>query len=388
MNQKTLHIAIDGNEANVSQRVGSNQYAFQLLSAMAEQLRARADISVTVLLSQKPMPDFPREHKRWKYRIFGPKAFWTQWALPVHLWLHASEYDVFFTPGHYAPRWSAVPYVSSVMDLAFLHYPHQFRKKDYLQLKHWTKYSVKSAKKVVTISQFSKQEIEKYYGLKPSQIVVAYPAIEKWEQVSQSTIRKVQRKFRIETPFWLYVGTLQPRKNVTTLVKAFELLWQQAHKKDARDLPQQLVIAGKVGWLADELLEQIKNSPVKKRIVLTGYVTEAEKKALLSSATGFSLLGLYEGFGIPALEALQAGTPVVVSNTSSLPEVVGSAGFLVDPASAEKVAKKMREVTEMSAGQLIKLKKQMNAQVSHFNWVKSAEIVIETLENVIAKKSS
>ncbi|MEN8253749.1 MAG: hypothetical protein ABFQ62_05250 [Patescibacteria group bacterium] len=158
-----MHIVIDGNEANIKTRVGSNVYAFELIFALEKLTKKRNDIEITVLLSEKKISDLPNKRKNWNYQIVKPKKFWTQWALPIHLYKNQKNYDVFFTPGHYAPRISPIPYVSSIMDLAFLKYPKQFKKSDLLQLKNWSKYSAKNAKKIITISQFSKEEIVKFY---------------------------------------------------------------------------------------------------------------------------------------------------------------------------------------------------------------------------------
>ena len=117
-----LHSAIDGNEANVESRVGSNVYAFELLQALEEKTRDNPTIAVTVLLSSPAKSFLPVERQGWKYQVVGPQKFWTQWALPLHLFAKRKQYDIFFTPGHYAPRIASIPYVSSVMDTTYLDY--------------------------------------------------------------------------------------------------------------------------------------------------------------------------------------------------------------------------------------------------------------------------
>jgi hypothetical protein len=172
-----LRIAIDGNEANIKNRVGSNVYAFEVLWALERMTRTRADIEITILVSTKPIQDLPQTRAGWNYQVIQPQPLWTQFALPIHLFVHRSRYDVFFTPGHYAPRLSSLPYVSSVMDVAYLKFPEQFQDKDVIQLKDWTGYSVRHAHKVVAISQSTKADVVKYYKRKPQDVVVAYPSI-------------------------------------------------------------------------------------------------------------------------------------------------------------------------------------------------------------------
>ena len=135
-------IGVDGNEANIKNRVGSNQYAFELLQALWKLDKKHHWL---IYLRKKPRVDMPREREGWHYRVFGPSRFWTQWRLPLDLYLHQPRPDVFFTPGHYSPRWCPVPLVIAIMDLGYLHFPEQFTKPIYYQLKKWTERSIKKA---------------------------------------------------------------------------------------------------------------------------------------------------------------------------------------------------------------------------------------------------
>ena len=139
---KPLRIAIDGNDANVSQRVGSNVYNFQVLQELWNLTRDEKKYDCTVLLAAPQKDDFPPERKNWRYEVVTPKRFWTQWALPWHLFWFQKSYDVYYTTSHYAPRLSAVPYVNTIHDLAFLEFPTQFDRKDLFQLKNWTAYKI------------------------------------------------------------------------------------------------------------------------------------------------------------------------------------------------------------------------------------------------------
>lgn len=384
----TLRIAIDGNEANISQRVGSNAYAYELLIALEKLTEQRGNINCTILLAQPPQADLPAKRQGWSYQVVQPGPLWTQIGLPIHLFLHRQDYDVFFTPGHYGPRVSTIPYVSSVMDLSFLEYPNQFKRKDYLQLREWTRYSVKHAAKLVAISQFTKADIVKRYGRDKKDIVVAYPALlsAKPSEIKDQSSR-VLSKFEIFDQYILYVGTLQPRKNLLNLVEAFEKVVSDCHP-DRNPAQLQLVIAGKVGWLAEPLLEKIKNSRFTKRIILTGYVTEAEKEVLYRNSITSVLIGFYEGFGIPALEAMAFGTVPLVSATTSLPEVVEKAGFQVDPGNVTAIVKKLKEIIGLPAKERAQFLRLGREQVENFSWAESAKVVLETLEKVAKRDKS
>lgn len=380
---KTLKIAIDGNEANAINRVGSNVYAFEILVNLYQLIKNKP-VEVTVLLAGAPSADLPKETKKWHYQIVTPAKFWTQWALPIHLFLNSNAYDVFFTPGHYAPRFSLVPYVSTVMDLAYLHFPEQFKRRDYLQLLHWTKYSVARAKKVIAISQFTKEDVVNHYHKNPADVVVAYPSVNPPQlKIAPLHKNKVLAKFHLKPPYILYVGTIQPRKNLITLIEAFEKISRTrplSRRKNQSDL--QLVIAGKIGWLADEFVARVKSSPFRQQIILTGFVSDFEKEVLMNECSTLVLPGLYEGFGIPPLEAISRGKVPVVSNLSSLPEVVGEAGILVDPKNSNELARGLVEALLLSPKELKKYRQAGQIQLSKFNWKNSAREILKTLEKV------
>lgn len=391
---QSIHIAIDGNEANIPNRVGSNVYAYQLLVALYELTAKRTDVTITVLLATKEVSDMPAERGNWKYLVVPPTTFWTQWALPIHLFLNKHTYDVFFTPGHYAPRFCPVPYVSSVMDTAYLEYPEQFKKTDTLKLTKWTEYSVKHAKKVVAISHFTKKCVEESYNKNAEDVVVAYPGTNLTSfSITKSFRKKTLRKFKIKPPYILFVGTLQPRKNITTLIEAYETfvrlvasrnLPKKGKKATSKQTPQ-LVLAGKVGWLSDSILNRIEASPLKKNIIQTGFITDKEKQVLYEEAFASSLLGLFEGFGIPPLESFYYGTPAVVSNTTSLPEVVDNAGLQVDPFDAHAAAEAFYEIYTATARQKLIWKRRGIKRTKAFSWNDSAQVILETLTNVAEK---
>lgn len=392
----TTKIAIDGNEANVQNRVGSNTYAFAILSELYKLTAKRTNLDITVLLSSKKVTDLPPKRANWRYMVLGPQKFWTQWALPIHLFLHQHDYQLFFTTSHYAPRISSVPYVSSIMDLAYLPYPEQFRPTDLLKLRNWTKYSVKNARHLITISKFSKQEISKHYGRDKKDITVAYPSFAFSPAADLTATREFFRQHQIKNKYFLYLGTLQPRKNLIILVEAYEQFLRKlaaqnlsskkrgASQKKLRE--PDLVIAGKIGWLADEILDRINSSPYRNKIILPGFIEDRFKRALYQSAIASLLLSQYEGFGIPPLESMQAGTIPIVANNSSLPEVVGQAGMLVAANNSNQISDAMLQAYQISHKELLKQRTAMQRQVKKFSWAQSAKIILKVLEQSALKK--
>jgi len=384
----TYRIAIDGNEANVVDRVGSNTYAYELLVALEQQLAKQANWQITVLLTQHPCSDMPLERPGWKYVVVRPKQFWTQWALPRFLYQHRSNFDLFFTPGHYAPRHAPLPYISAVLDLAFLSHPDSFTLRDRLQLSYWTKYSVKNAKKIITISHASKTEIAATYKIPPENIAVCYPAIGIIQKPTLQEAAKDLKKFAITKPFFISLGTIQPRKNLIKLIEAFESYSrkQQGLAKQTKAKQHNLVLAGKEGWLAAPILKRIAASPFKELIIVTGFITTKEKWSLLRSATAVVIVGLKEGFGIPALEALEANTIPVVANAASLPEVVGESGILVDPHNTLDIADGLWKAATLKAREKAVLKKKGREQKTLFSWKNTAQHVQDLWQNVLTKK--
>ncbi|MCB9812831.1 MAG: glycosyltransferase family 4 protein [Pseudomonadales bacterium] len=392
--KNTINIAIDGREANILNRVGSNVYAFEIITALAVLLENQDNIKVTVLLAKDKVSDMPKERKNWSYVVFGPQKFWTQWALPLHLFQRQKDYDILFTPGHYAPRISVIPYVSTVMDTAYLEFPEQFKESDTFKLTNWTQYSVKNAKKVIAISKYTKQQVIENYKKSSNDVVIAYPAVvAKNHNISDKKIKNFFKKHGISEPYLLFVGTFQPRKNLVNLIEAFEIFDRMKAGRALKKRGQtqdpsahnkvKLVLAGKIGWLSDEIMLKINTSSLKNRIIITGFVSEEEKQMLYKKAFASCLVGLHEGFGIPPLESLNFLVPPIVSKTTSLPEVVGKAGFLVNPLDSKDIANKIWEVFSLTSRNKGLFRKAARRQIKKFNWAKSAEIILDTLLEVI-----
>lgn len=380
-----LRLAIDGNEANLLNRVGSNVYAREIIGQLEKITRQRSDITTTVLLSQPPVADLPSARLGWKYQVIKPKFLWTQWAAPLYLFTHRRQFDLYFTPGHYAPRFCPLPYVSSVMDLGFLVYPSQFKARDLLQLKNWTKYSVQHAQKIVTISHFTQQEIGKYYHRSPADILVAYPSASLPTWPAKKNWYQFQHQFNLTQPYFLSVGTIQPRKNLDQLLSGYEIFCQRQRQQNPTASLPPLVLAGKIGWLAESFLARVKASPCKSQIIFTGFIDDQLKRPLYQHALAEILVGYYEGFGIPPLEAMQAGTMVIGANNSSLPEVIGDAGWLVDPFNPQQIAQALQEVFDLSPRQRAMVAKKARQQLTKFSWAQSATQILATLEELASQ---
>ncbi len=375
-------IGIDANEANVKNRVGSNEYAYQVLMHLYKNQSAGRRIKFKIFLKEKPLKDLPKEASWWQYRVLKPKFLWTQWRLPLALILNRGEVDVFFSPGHYAPRFCPNPLVISIMDLAFLRFPKQFKKDDLYQLKNWTERSVKQADHILTISEFTKKEIIHFYNYPADKITVTYPGTRKLKVKSENSKVKIQKakileQYKIEkNKYFLYIGTLQPRKNLIRLIEAFA----RAINNETMKQFNNLVIVGKKGWLYQEIFEKVESLGLEKNVIFTGYVEEKEKNAFLENAFALILPSLYEGFGIPVLEAMQLGCPVIVSQNSSLPELVGKGGLYIDnPLSVDSIYKALLKMVKLDNKTRKELINRALKQAKKFSWPKVAKEILEVL---------
>lgn len=355
-----MKIAIDGYEANVGDRVGIGRYAYEILRNIA---RISKD-QCRIYLPNAPLADMPNEGKRWTYKVAWPKKLWTFVGLPLALTLDHPRPDVIFSPTHYVPRWVTIPKVMAIMDVSYLEYPQMFRPRDFHQLVNWTAYSVANARAILTISEFSKRAIIKAYGVPEKRVVVTYPGL---------TMPNTKNRSNPLGDYILSVGTLQPRKNFVRLIEAFSLI--------APKYPNMtLIIVGKKGWMYEEILASPKRYGVENNVKFLDFVPDDDLPALYKKAKVFVLASLYEGFGLPVLEAMSYGCSVVVSNVSSLPEIAGEAGVYVDPEDVESIAKGLIDALE---GKLRdKRQEAAKVQVAKFTWEKAAKQTLEVLEKV------
>ena len=368
-------IAVDGNEANVSEKVGVSVYTIKLLEYF--QKKATKNQQFTIFIKNKPNIDLPRENEFYKYAVVRGDFLWSQTFLPLELYKRKAlgqSIQVFFSPAHYLPRFCPIPTVVTIHDLSFFYYPDEFLKKDLYQLKNWTKYSVEKAKKIIAVSNTTKKDIIKFYNIPEEKIDVIYNGYEK--EIHPRGEAKKQPKLHlggVKQKYILYVGTLQPRKNVGCLIDAYSLFRNQRPEF-------KLIIVGKKGWLYEHIFKKVEDLNLKKNVIFKGYVSDIELTNLYKNAFCFVLPSLYEGFGLPLLEAMRFGSPVISSFTSSLPEVGGDACIYFDPNSPQELSKKLQQLSDNRKlrSDLIKRGRE---RIKLFSWKKCAEHTLNLLLN-------
>lgn len=366
----TKTIGIDINEANVKTRVGTGQYTYHILKRLP---RLAPELDFHLYHRDPLQGDLPPESSHWHYHQVGPSRAWLSVGLPLKLLLSQAKYHAFWSPAHYTPTYIGSPSVVTIHDLAYEYFPDLFLPSDLYKLKKWSRTAVSRAASVIAVSQATKADLIKLYGTDPGKITVIHNGYDSDIFNTKTKIESSHLDTFNLVPFnyLLFLGTIQPRKNAIKLVQAFRLLKEQGYKG-------KLVLAGKIGWMAQDSLQVIKSSPDYQDIVLTGYVSDEARLALYRGADVYVLPSLYEGFGVPAIEAMAAGAPVAVANNSSLPEVVGNAGLLFDERDPADIA---RAILELKKDRSSWVKKSL-ARAKHFSWDKCAEETLNVLTSV------
>lgn len=240
--------------------------------------------------------------------------------------------------------------------------------------KHVLPLTLKNVDVIITVSKNTKQDVIKYLKFPENKIKVVYLGVnEKFNLLKNKN--DIVKKYGINFPFILYVGTLEPRKNIPTLIKAF-------YKIKKNGMKYKLVIVGGKGWKYQEIYETIKKVNLQKEVIFTGYVPDEDLPKLYNAADLFVFPSLYEGFGLPPLEAMACGCPVITSNTSSLPEVIGDAGMMVDPYDVDELAKAMNNVLSDEELREDMIKKGLE-RVKQFSWEKTAKETKKVYEGIM-----
>lgn len=322
-------------------------------------------------------PNFPN------YKIIKKSwpLFWTQIRLNASL--YKQKPNALWMPMHNIPYFisTKIKTVVTIHDLAFKYFPETFTKTELWKLNLLTKIAIERSNKIITISQSSKKDILKFYPkIKKDKIKVIYHGFDKAIFAKEKNIekeKKVKEKFKITGKYILYTGAIQPRKNLGILIEAFERI-KIKHKNNETWKNLKLVLAGEKAWLWDSIFKQINENPHKKDIITPGKINFEDLGHLMRGAQIFCFPSLYEGFGIPILEAFAARTPVICSRNSSLPEVAGDAALYFNGADVQELVEKIKNILEDNNLRQTLIKRGVQ-QASQFSWEKCAQ---ETLEYI------
>jgi glycosyltransferase involved in cell wall biosynthesis len=308
-----------------------------------------------------------------------PLAFKYWYDVKAPLALRSYKIDVWVQPYGFCSLTTKIPQVLIVHDLAFLHYPKFIPWYHRIYYKLFTKRFLRKAKKIVTVSAFTKADLIKHYTIPSKKISVVNGAADKrflpfswWER------EEVKEGFADGREYFLFTGGIHPRKNVLNLLKAFSLFkkWQQSNMK--------LLIVGRTAWDHEEILEKIKTYKYREDVVLLGYVTDEQLARITGAAYALVYPSFFEGFGLPIVEAMQSGVPVITSNNSSMPEIGGDAALYADPSEPDAIAKHMLELykNESYRSDLIGAGK---TQAAKFSWDRAADELWQNISEAATK---
>jgi glycosyltransferase involved in cell wall biosynthesis len=371
-------IGMDARAANETQRAGLGYVCHHIICELLRQ--APPDVKLRFYLDAEPCRSFPEIPFPHEIRIVPKRRFWLNRALVAAL--RADPPDVFYSPGQQIPATSACPRVATLLDLAMFMFPRHFTIRRLLLSALTTAHTAWNADHLVCISEATREDAARILRVRRDKMSVAhlgYDATRFRPNITQDQKAAVRAKRKLSERYILYVGRLQPRKNIVRLMDAFDAMVARQP-----GLPHQLVIAGGKGWLHEQILARAGRG-AGDRIMLLDYVPDDELPALIAGAEVFALPSLYEGFGLPVLEAMACGTPVLTSDISSLPEVAGEAAVLVNPYDVNAISRGLEELVTNDTLR-DSLSKRGIEQAQFFSWAHTAERVLQALVSVCRPK--
>jgi glycosyltransferase involved in cell wall biosynthesis len=371
-----LHIAIDAH--SVGAKLGGNEtYAINLIEALAEIDQSN---HYTLYVTKREAVDrFSNRWRNFKVKQTLPHTPLVRIPLTLSRELRRHPVDVLHVQ-YTAPPFSPCPVVTTIHDLAFEHLPETFNRRSWMQLRLTVRRTARRAAQIITVSEYSRQDIIKTYGVEPHRIVVtpeAAPA--HFSPVTNETeLKTIRENYGIERDYIFSLCSIHPRKNLVRLIEAYSLLRQ--FRPEVK-LPQ-LVLAGKRSWLDSETVNAAQRNARDRDILLTGYVADNDLPALYSGAACFVYPSYFEGFGLPILEAMKCGAPVIAGNLTSIPELVADAGLLFDPFDTNALVEALKRVLD-SPEYRATLRSKGFARAGEFSWKTTARMTLKAYEQAV-----
>lgn len=355
---------------------GIARYIFHLVRELPE---SAPDFAFDVFATEPLAPALLKNVNVRTTRLPVHKPPWRiLWEQTLFAWALQDNYALLHSMAFVSPFLCRTPSIVTLYDLSFLIYPEYFRPFQRLYLKIGTRVAVRRAKRILTISESTKQDAVRLLGVRPDQVGVVTPGVEAdfFRNITSAELQNFRRAKNLPEHFVLFLGTREPRKNLPALIRGFV----QAGR--AGQLPHYLVLAGGRGWLDHEIERTIQELGVSDRILFPGFVAQSELPLWYRSADAFVYPSQYEGFGMPALEALACGTPVIASNISSLPEAVGDAGLLVNPRAPQEIADALLQILTGDALR-VELATRGPLHARRFTWTRAAQLTAENYRRAL-----
>jgi glycosyltransferase involved in cell wall biosynthesis len=366
-----MRIAIDASRTTVVRRTGTEAYSLHLTRAL---LALGTDHHFTLYFRDAPAPDlFPLVAGLCTLKPLPFPRLWTHIRFAAALL--ADRPDATFVPAHTLPLFFPGPAVITVHDLGHRYFPQAHPTAARLYTDLTTRYSARRARHVLADSLSTQRDLIAFYGTKANKVQVVYPGVDPALAPvrDEARLTAVRARYRIPGPYLLYLGSIQPRKNLARLIEAYAAWLPQA-------TPQRyLVLAGQFGWLYEGIAAAARGLGLEEWVLFPGYIDDEDIAALYSGADAFLFPSLYEGFGLPVLEAMRCRVPVLCSNTSSLPEVAGDAALLADPLDTAALTAALSQIMTDRALRAALIEKGV-AQAARFTWERAARQTLAILE--------
>ena len=372
-----LRIAIDASRATTAQPTGTERYALRLIQALIKLNESRQEpFRFSLYFRDAPGADLFAKSAYVEEIVIPFPRLWTHLRFAAALW--RARPDITFVPAHTLPILFPGAGLVTVHDLGYRHFPEAHSRAQRAYLNFTTRFGQRRAALVLADSEATAKDLSRFYRTPADKIRVVYPGVDGDNlRPAAKRIDATRARYQLPERYFVFIGTLQPRKNIEGLVKAFGRWQREYHAGETA-----LVLAGAEGWLFDETwLQGAAN------VRVTGYIDEAHKGSLLAGAIALVFPSLYEGFGFPVIEAMHCGTPVIASKTSSLPELVGDAGLLVDPVDAAAIAEAMDRCSADAALRQTLIERGYR-RARRFTWDASAAKVMEAFDELGAYAGS
>jgi glycosyltransferase involved in cell wall biosynthesis len=327
-------IGIDASRTVLARRTGTERYALEITRAL---IAAAPDEQFVLYFNQPPADGLMLRSANVRWRVIPSRRLWTLARLSIEMATHPP--NVLFVPAHSLPPILPRASVATIHDLGYLHFPREHPPAARILRRLANRWSARRATRVIAISGATRDDLVRYDGIAPARIAVVHHGLTALFQAPQTpaSIEAVRQRHGLAEPYLLFVGTLQPRKNLERLLLAFD-------RVAADEATLTLALVGAMGWQQERLTRALAGLRARDRVRVLGFVDDADLPPLMAGALALAYPSLYEGFGLPAIEAMACGTPVLTSTTSSMPEVVGDSALLVDPLSVEAIAGGLRRI--------------------------------------------
>jgi glycosyltransferase involved in cell wall biosynthesis len=374
-----MRIAIDAHSVG-NQLAGNETYAVNLIEALAEV--DQSNQYTLYVTRQSAIDRFANRWPNFKVKRTAPHTPLVRIPVTLSAELRRNPVDVLHVQ-YTAPPLAPCPVVVTIHDLSFEHLPETFNRRSRAQLRLTVRRTARKAAQILTLSEFSRRDILDTYRIAPDRVSVTPAAAPShFKPIEDETeLRKIREIYGIERDYILSVSSIQPRKNLIRLIEAYSCL--RGLRPEGK-LPQ-LVLVGKRAWLDNETFRAAQRHSANNDIAFTGYVAEKDLPALYSGATCFVYPSFFEGFGLPILEAMQCGAPVLGGNRTSIPEVVGNAGLLFDPFNTNSLVQALTRVLDDPEYRTA-LRTQGLERAKEFDWKQTARMTLQAYQKAAVSK--